>query len=59
MSIEIGASLKTDADVNCKEELSDQVQKIVSICSGHESSSSLLCTTLHNHMHHSSAFLIH
>jgi hypothetical protein len=59
LSIEIEASLETDADVNCKEELSDQVQKIVSICSGHEPSSSLLCTTLHNHMHHSSALPIH
>jgi hypothetical protein len=31
LSIEIGASLETDAGVNCKEGLFDQVQKIISI----------------------------
>jgi hypothetical protein len=45
LSIEIGASLETDAVMNCKEGLFDQVQKIISICSGHEASSSVLCTT--------------
>jgi hypothetical protein len=59
LSIEIRASLEKDADVNCKEGLCDQVQKIVSKCSGHEPSLSLLCTILHNHMHHSSALPIH
>jgi len=45
LSIEIGASLETDADMNCKEGLFDHVQKSVSICYGHEPSSSVLFTT--------------
>jgi hypothetical protein len=45
LPIEIGASLETDVDVNFKEGLFDQVQKIVSICSGQEPFSSVLCTT--------------
>jgi hypothetical protein len=45
LPIEIGASMETDANVNCKKGLFDQVQKIISICSGHEPSSSVLCTT--------------
>jgi hypothetical protein len=39
LSIEIGASLEKDADMNCKEGLFDQVQKIVLKCSSDEPSS--------------------
>jgi len=59
LSIEIGASLEKDVDVNCKEGLFDQVQKIVSKCSGHEPSSSMPRATSHSRRHHSSAFPIH
>jgi hypothetical protein len=59
LSIEIGASLEKDADVNYKEGLFDQVRKIVSKCSGHEPSSSVPCTTSHSCRHHSLALPIH
>jgi len=58
MSIEIGASLEKDVDMNCKG-LFDQVQKIVSKCSSHEPSSFVPFTTSHSHRHHSSALPIH